>query len=128
VPDAVPERSRQMLQSANDARHTPIACAAAAVRAVEAMMAEVGYRDRKLGLRGRINKAVEDRKLPQLMADLADQVREIGNETHTDETPGPLTSQAESDQALKFANLLAEYLFVLPAQIEEAKALRKLLA
>ena len=91
-------------------------------------MAEVGYKDRKLGLRGRINKAVEDRKLPQLMADLADHVREIGNETHTDEAPEPITSQADSNQALKFANLLAEYLFVLPAQIEAAKALRKLLA
>jgi hypothetical protein len=37
VPDTVPERPRAMLQSANDARHTPIACVAAALRAVEAM-------------------------------------------------------------------------------------------
>jgi Domain of unknown function (DUF4145) len=128
VSDTVPERPRHMLQSANDARHAPIACAAAAVKAVEAMMAEVGYKERALGLRGRIKKAVEDRKLPPLMADLANHVREIGNQTHTDEEPEPLTTQVDADQALKFANLLAEYLFVLPAEVEEAKALRKLLA
>ena len=126
VSDAVPDRPRQMLQSANDARHTAIACVAAAVRAVEAMMAEVGYRERRLGLQKRIDKAVEERKLPPLMADLAHDVREIGNETHTDEEPEPLTTQADAEQALKFANLLAEYLFVLPAEVEKAKALRKL--
>src|SRR5687768_11392100 len=32
VADSVPQRPRAMLQSANDARHSPIACAAAAVR------------------------------------------------------------------------------------------------
>ncbi|MGH6921085.1 MAG: DUF4145 domain-containing protein [Geminicoccaceae bacterium] len=110
-----------MLQSANDARHSPIACAAAAVKAVEAMMAEVGYKERRLGLKKRIDKAVEDRKLPPLMACLAHDVREIGNETHTDEAPQPITTQADADRALKFASLLAEYLFVLPAQIAEAR-------
>ena len=55
------------------------------------------------------------------MADLAHDVREIGNETHTDEAPEPITSQADADRALKFANLLADYLFVLPAQIAEAR-------
>ena len=48
VPDLVPDRPRAMLQSANDASHVPIACAAAAIRAVEAMMAEVGYKKRAL--------------------------------------------------------------------------------
>ena len=124
VSDAVPERPRQILQSANNARHTSIACVAAAVKAVEAMMAEVGYRERRLGLQKRINKAVEERKLPPLMAELAHDVREIGNETHTDEEPEPLTTQEDAEQALKFANLLAEYLFVLPAEVEKAKALR----
>jgi hypothetical protein len=111
-----------MLQSANDAHHTPVACTAAAVRAVEAMMAEIGYKERKLGLRRRIDKAVEDRVLPPLMADLAHDVREIGNETHTDETPEPIPNQTDADRALKFANLLASYLFVLPAQIAAARS------
>jgi hypothetical protein len=57
------------------------------------------------------------------MADLAHDVREIGSETHTDEDPEPITSQADADRALKFANLLAEYLFVLPAQIAQARQL-----
>jgi hypothetical protein len=85
------------------------------------MMAEVGYKDRKLGLRKRIEKAVEERRFPPLMADLAHEIREIGNETHTDEEPEPITSQADSDRALKFANLLSHYLFVLPAEINEAR-------
>ena len=52
--DSVPERPRAMLQSANDACYVPIACAAAAVRAVEAMMAEVGYKERRFNLKKRI--------------------------------------------------------------------------
>ena len=113
-----------MLQSANDARRAPVACAAAAVKAVEAMMAEVGYRARRHSLRKRIDQAVEDLILPKLMGDLAHEVREIGNETHTDDDPEPITTQADADRALKFANLLAEYLFQLPAQIAKARGRR----
>jgi hypothetical protein len=86
------------------------------------MMAEVGYKDRKVGLRKRIDAAVRDGQLPKLMGDLAHDVREIGNEAHTDEDPEPVTNQADSDRALRFANLLAEYLFELPEQIAKARS------
>lgn len=122
VGESVPERPRRILQDANDASNAPVACASAAVKAVEAMMAEVGYKDRKLGLRKRIDMAVADGKLPKLMAALAHDVREIGNETHTDDNPEPLTTRSDAQRALKFANLLSEYLFVLPAEIERVQA------
>lgn len=51
APEEIPERPRTMLQAANDSQNAPVACVAAAVRAVEAMMAEEGYSDKKMGLK-----------------------------------------------------------------------------
>ncbi len=125
APEEIPERPRILLQEANDARNTPSACTATAVRAVEAMMAEFGYRERKLGLKKRIDTAVEDRVLPPMMGEWADEVREFGNVTHTDEQPEPLPDKKEAEMALLFANYLARYLFVLPARIKKARGKKK---
>ena len=54
------------------------------------------------------------------MAEWAHDVREIGNETHTDEDPGPPPDKTDAERVLRFANTLAEYLFVLPARIKKA--------
>ena len=98
-----------------------MACTTTAVRAVEAMLAEEGYHDRKQGLKRRIDNAVAEGKLPPAMGDWANEVREIGNETHTDESPAPLPGKEDAKQALLFANMLAEYLFVLPTRIKQAR-------
>jgi hypothetical protein len=119
--DAIPERPRTILQQANDARATPIACVTTAVRAVEALMAEKGYNKRQIGLKKRIDTAVQDGVLPKLMGDWAHEVREIGNESHTDEDPEPIATLADADRALLFANTLAQYLFVLPHEIARGR-------
>jgi hypothetical protein len=116
----VPERPRRILQDANDSRASPIACAAAAVRAVEAMIAHQGYAKRSDSLKARINKAVEQGLLPKVMGAWAHHVRLIGNDTHTDDEPDELPDKDEAKEALTFANTLAEYLYVLPARIPEA--------
>ncbi|MCH7888871.1 MAG: DUF4145 domain-containing protein [Proteobacteria bacterium] len=121
VHEAVPPRPREILQNANDARGSPIACTTTAVRAVEAMMAEKGYRTRKLGLKGRIAKAIESGDLPKVMGDWAEEVRELGVASHTDEEPEPLSTKEDAERALLFANTLADYLFVMPARILEAR-------
>ncbi len=110
-----------MLQDANDARNTPVACTTTAGRAVEAMMAKKRYAKRSDSLKKRIDKAVEDGVLPVAMGEWAHEVREIGRETHTDEEPAPLPDSNDAKQALLFANMLAQYLFVLPARISKAR-------
>jgi hypothetical protein len=125
VPEEIPERPRIMLQAANDSRAAPVACVSAAVRAVEAMLAEKGYRNRTAGLMGRIKQAVADRILPGVMADWALEVREIATDTHTDETPAPLPDAEEANSVLTYANMLADYLFVMPASIKERRRKRK---
>ncbi len=121
VHEAVPERPRQILREANDARRSPIACTTTAVRAVEAMLAEKGYRDRKLGLKWRIAKASESGDLPKDMGDWAEEVRVLGVASHTDEELEPLFTKEDAERALLFANTLAQYLFVLPARILEGR-------
>ena len=121
APQEVPERPRVMLQDANDARNSPVACVAAAARAVEAMMAEMKYDNRSMGLKKRIDKAVDAGDLPPAMGDWANEVREIGNVTHTDETPEPLSTNDDATRALLFANTLADYLFVMRARISKAR-------
>ena len=121
APEELPERPRAILQDANDARKSPVACVTTAVRAVEAMMAAKGYCDRSKGLKQRIEDAVKAGDLPKDMGNWAHEVREIGRETHTDERPAPLPKDQDAQQALLFANTLAQYLFVLPARISKAR-------
>lgn len=123
VPKSVPKRSRTILQDANDSRTAPVACAGAAVGAVDAMMTEMGYE--KGSLLGRIEKAVEDRVLPEVMGDWAKRVGGIGITAHTDGDPGPLPGKDETEELLLFANMLAEYFFILPARIPKLPKLRK---
>jgi hypothetical protein len=123
VPNTVPERPRTMLQDANDSRTAPVACTGAAVGAIDAMMAEMDYK--KGSLLGRIEKAVADRVLPKVMGDWAKRVKEIGITTHTDDDPGPLPGKGDTEELLMFANMLAEYFFVLPARIPKPPKPRK---
>ena len=125
APEEIPRRPRTLLQHAHDSRRAPSACVTTAVRAVEAMLAEKGYRERKLGLMGRIKKAVADGKLPGVMEDWALEVREIATDIHTDEEPASLPDEKEADRALTYATMLANYLFVMPAEIEKHRAKRK---
>ncbi len=91
-----------------------------AQRAVEAMLAEIGYR--KGTLRTRIIEAVREGKMPDAMAEWADEVRIYGNESHTSgESPDPLPDADDAKHALTFSWMLAEYLFVLPARIKRAR-------
>jgi hypothetical protein len=53
------------------------------------------------------------------MGEWAHEIREFGNEGHTDEEPAPLATKEDAEHVLKYANTLAEYLFVLPARIKK---------
>lgn len=119
VPDTVPERPREMLQQANDAKATPVPCVMAARSAVEAMLAEKKYT--KGVLASRIDTAVEKGLLPAIMGDWAHEVRQFGNEPHTDDNPAPIATEEDAVHVLTYANKLADYLFVMPAEIRKAR-------
>lgn len=123
VPKSVPKRPRTILQDANDSRTAPVACAGAAVSAIDAMTAEMDYK--KGSLLGRIEKAVADRVLPEVMGDWAKRVGGIGVTTHTDDDPGPLPGKDETEELLLFANMLAEYFFILPGRMPKPPKPRK---
>ena len=77
-----------------------VACAGAAVSAIDAMTAEMDYK--KGSLLGRIEKAVADRVLPEVMGDWA---KRVGDIAHTDDDPGPLPGKDETEELLLFANM-----------------------
>ncbi len=113
--------AREILQQANDAKLFPVACVTTASRAVEAMLAEAGIANRKLSLKKRIDKAVEGGLLPPIMGEWAHEVREFGRDGHTDEDPSDLPDKEEVAHVLQYANMLAQYLFVLPLRIRKAR-------
>ncbi len=112
-----------MLQETADTLNSPVACCTTAVRAVEAMLAERGYK--KGGLKSRIDKAVEKRDLPPDMGKWANEIREIGNESHTDDDPAPLHTEQDAKRSLHFAKMLAHYLFVMPEEIKRGRKKKK---
>ena len=116
VEESVPDRARQLLQEANDAKRTPAACVMTASRAIEAMLAEEGFDNRKHSLKKRIDQAVEARVLAKVMGDWAHEVREFAREGHTDEDPQDLPDKDDAEHVLTYANTLAEYLYVLPSR------------
>ena len=119
VDESVPPRAQQLLQEANDAKNTPAACVMTASRAVEAMLAEKGYKDRKDSLKKRIDQAVEARLLPEIMGNMAHEIREFAREGHTDENPQELPDKDDAEHVLTYANTLADYLYVLPSRFQK---------
>ena len=119
VDESVPARARQLLQEANDAKQTPAACVMTASRAIEAMLAEEGFNNRKHSLKKRIDQAVEARLLAKVMGDWAHEVREFAREGHTDQDPQDLPDKDDAEHVLAYANTLAEYLYVLPSRFKK---------
>ena len=108
-----------MLQEANDSKKTPLPSITATRFSIEAMLAHLSYDSGVL--KSRIDKAIEDNVLPNVMGEWAHEVRLFGNEGHTDEAPADLPTFEEAEHVLTYANTLAEYLFVLPARIKKAR-------
>jgi len=117
VDRAVPERAAHYLREALDTTATPSACIMAAAAAVDQMLKERGYNDKKSSLNSRILAAVEDHVLTDDMGAWAHHVRlEANEERHADEEE-PLPSIHDAQRCVDFAIGLAEYLFVLPARV-----------
>lgn len=84
--------------------------------AVDAMLKEKGYKDGDLY--PRINKAVEDGLITEEMGQWAHEIRlDANDQRHADEN-ADLPDAANASKCIEFARSLAQFLFVLPAQVQ----------
>ncbi|WP_280286658.1 DUF4145 domain-containing protein [Pseudomonas sp. BN415] len=119
VDDAVPERARSFLQQAIVSIHAPAGAVMLTASAVDSMLKEKGLRDGSLYRR--IETAAAEHLITAEMALWAHEVRlEANDQRHADEEAA-LPNEADARKAIAFAQALAQFLFVLPARVEQGR-------
>ena len=84
------------------------------------MLKDKGFKEGKLYQR--IQQAAQDHLITNEMSQWAHEVRlQANSERHADEGAS-LPSQEEADRIFKFAEALAQFLFVLPAMVKNGRA------
>ena len=115
VSDVVPERAREFLTQAASSLHAPAGSVMLTASAVDAMLKDKGYKDGVLN--GRINAAAKDHLITKEMAEWAHEIRlDANDQRHADET-AVLPTNVDAQRSLDFAQALAQFLYVLPAQV-----------
>jgi len=121
--DSIPGRARAFLQQAINSLLAPAGAVMLTASAVDAMLKEKGYKDGDLY--PRINKAVEDGLITEEMGQWAHEIRlDANDQRHADEN-ADLPDAANASKCIEFARSLAQFLFVLPAQVERGLLLAK---
>jgi Domain of unknown function (DUF4145) len=116
---SIPDRARTFLHQATESLHTPSGCIMLTASAVDAMLKNQGYT--KGTLNTRIDEAAKAHLITDEMAAWAHDIRlDANNEHHADED-APLPDEADARKCLDFALALAQFLFVLPAQVERGR-------
>lgn len=88
-----------------------------AASSVDAMLKEKGYTEGNLY--PRIEQAVKDHLITKEMSKWAHQVRlDANDQRHADES-AELPTEVDAKKTIQFAQALAEFLFVLPAMVEQ---------
>lgn len=114
---SIPTKARAFLHQANETIHSPSGSIMLSASAIDAMLKIKGYKDGSLYKR--IEKAVEDHLITAEMAKWAHQVRIGANdERHADEN-AELPTSKDAEKLIDFTTALAQFLFVLPARIEQ---------
>ncbi|HEU0277135.1 MAG TPA: DUF4145 domain-containing protein [Rhodanobacteraceae bacterium] len=117
VDESVPERPRTYLQQAIESLHAPAGAIMLAASAIDAMLKLKGYE--RGSLYERIEAAANDHLITQEMARWAHAARlDANGQRHADEA-GALPTQEEAKVTIDFVNAIAQFLFVLPAQIDK---------
>lgn len=119
VSQELPATAQTFLRQAIDTLHAPDASAVMSGSAVDAMLKHLGYV--KGSLYERIDKALDDQLLTAGMADWAHSVRLGSNRPRHADADTPHVSPAEARRSVDFAEALGNFLFVLTAQINDAK-------
>jgi Domain of unknown function (DUF4145) len=119
INEYVPSRARVYMEQALAAREAPDGVVMLAGSAVDAMLKEKGYQDGSLY--ERIDSAVKDHLLTPGMGEWAHLVRLGSNGPRHADLQAPHATREEADSALSLTEALANFLFVIPAQIERGK-------
>jgi hypothetical protein len=119
VDDSVPIRARQFLTQAIGSIHAPAGAVMLAGSAIDAMLKEKGLKDGSLYKR--IDQAAAENLITREMALWAHEVRlEANDQRHADEE-AELPEEADARRVIEFSKALAQFLFVLPAQVARAR-------
>ena len=116
VDEAVPERPRTYLQQAIESLHAPAGAVMLAASAIDAMLKLKSYEEGTLY--ERIEAAAKDHLITVEMARWAHAVRlDANGQRHADQA-ATLPTQDEAKITIDFVRAFAQFLFVLPAQID----------
>jgi len=119
VADAVPNRARDFLTQAIASIHAPAGAVMLTASAVDAMLKDKGY---KAGtLNARIDEAAKGHLITAEMAAWAHEIRlDANDQRHADEA-GALPNEADAKKVIEFASALAQFLYILPAQVARGR-------
>lgn len=117
VPTAVPSKARSFLLQAIQSIHAPAGAIMLAASSIDAMLKEKGYT--KGDLYPRIEQAAKEHLITDGMAKWAHQVRLDSNVQRHADHEADLPTEEEARKTIKFAQAFAEFLFVLPAMVEQ---------
>lgn len=117
VDNALPPKAKAFLYQANETIHSPSGSIMLSASCVDAMLKAKGYKEGSLYKR--IEKAAEEHLITAEMAKWAHQVRlDANDERHADEN-AELPNINDAKKLIEFTTALAQFLFVLPALIEQ---------
>lgn len=112
----IPEKPRAYLEQAINSTHAPAGAVMLAASSVDAMLKIKGYVDGTLY--SRIETAISNHIITPEMGQWAHEIRlDANDQRHADECVG-LPTEADAKRIIDFAKALAEFLFVLPAKVQ----------
>lgn len=123
---AIPDTPRGYLDNAINTIHEPPASIMVCASSVDAMLKELkdekGEKDKNYqegSLYERIERAANEHLITKSMKEWAHEVRlDANNQRHADENMPPPTLE-DAQRSIEFAKALAEYLYVLPAKVQQ---------
>lgn len=119
VSEAVPRRAQSYLKQALASRHAPAGAIMLTASAIDSMLKDKGYKEGSLN--ARIDQAANDHLITTEMATWAHEIRlDANDQRHADEDAELPTSE-DSDKTFEFADALAQFLYVLPAQVSRGR-------
>lgn len=117
VDDKIPSPADTYLSQALESMHAPAGAIMLAASSVDAMLKAKEYKNGSLYKR--IDQAAEDHVITSGMAEWAHEVRLDANaQRHADEDE-PLPSEREARRVVDFVVALGEFLFTLPARVDQ---------
>jgi hypothetical protein len=116
VNENIPNPANEYLNQALDSLSAPAGCVMLSASAVDAMLKNKGYS--KGSLYSRIDEAKEAHLITDEMALWAHEVRLDANDPRHADEKAPIPTQKDARKCIDFALALAQFLFVLPAQVQ----------